>query len=97
MNPFTPEQSERIKGQLETQPCLYNARHYLTNAAHRDHSLLTMACWLNEVGGKEIATPEIVAEILGIPGPGAKAEEAPAGPVPDVWADVRADLGDALA
>jgi hypothetical protein len=95
-NPFNEDQTARIKAQLETQPCLYNARHYLSHPVHRDHSLLTMACWLNEVGGKQLATPEIVAEILGVPGPGSKPEEAPVEPPSDDWKDVRAALGDVI-
>jgi hypothetical protein len=96
-NPFTPEQSERIKQQLLTQPCLYNARHYLDHPLHRDHiSLLTMACWLNEVVGKQVATPEIIAEILGVPGPGPLPEAGAAVAPADDWAETRAALGDVV-
>ena len=89
--PFTPEQEAKIKAALLTEPCLHHARHYLTVGAHRQMALDTMAGWLNEVGGKSIATAEIVAEILGVPAPDASEPEA--APRPDEWVAKREELG----
>jgi len=90
------EQKARLKAALEAEPTLFNARHYLNHPVHRDHSLLTMACWLNEVGGKEIATPEMVADVLGIRPPGAQPEPPKQEPAVDVWKEQRAALGDVI-
>lgn len=91
-HPFTAEQAAKIKAALETEPCLHNARHYLNHAAHRNMALDTMAAWLNEVGGKELATGAVVAEVLGIPLPGEfKAPQSE--PMPDNWKATRATLG----
>jgi hypothetical protein len=104
MGPWNDTQKAKIKAVLEAEPCLYNARH------KRDY--LTMANWMNEVGKKQIATPEIVAEIMA-PKAGDRwdmqagkyvaVEQAPpptaedqAAAKVDPWAKQRAALGDVL-
>lgn len=91
-HPFTDEQVAKIKDALANEPCLFNARHYLSHSVHRTMALDTMAAWLNEVGGKQLADGAMIAEILGVAAPGA-APETPAEPAPDVWREQREALG----
>lgn len=100
--PWNDEQCARIKARIEAEPCLYNARH------KRDY--VTMAAWMNEVGGKQIATPEIVGTIMAPAGADrwdmhiGKYVAVEAAPEPtdaekaetakDPWAEQRAAMGD---
>ena len=58
---FNEAQQAKLKSVLEAEPCLFNARH--------KRCYVTMANWLNEVGKKQLATPEDVAAIMVPKGP----------------------------
>lgn len=97
MKSLNEDQKTRLKTALENEPSLHNARFYINHPLHRDHSLLTMSCWLNEVAGKPVSDPAVVADVLGVPPPGSPPEVAKPEPVEDTWKDQRAALGDILA